>query len=109
MSITRRNALTGATAAVAVASLPIAAMATTEPDAELIALGRRWIEAYGKWIGTEGGDSTLLKRATAIEDRMAEIPAHSPSGALVKLRVAAESLRLMGDLPERSGVPKCAT
>ncbi len=99
MTITRRGAMLGATAAVAVAGVPIAVAAKAE-DAELTALGRQWIDAYGEWIGTEDEDSTLLKRCRSIEDKMAEIPARSGNGALVKLRVAAEHYRLMGDIDD---------
>ena len=95
--LTRRNALMGASAAVAVVSVPTVIQAE---DAELIALGRQWIDAYGEWIGTENANSILLKRVGAIEDRMAEIPVHSPNGALVKLRIAAENLRLMNDIDD---------
>ncbi len=40
----------------------------------------------------------MLKRVCTIEDRMAEIPARSHNGGLVKLRVAAEHYRLMGEI-----------
>lgn len=96
-ALTRRAALVSGIAAIAVVAVPITAQAE---DAELITLGRQWIVAYGEWIGTEDKDGTLLKRAHAIEDRMAEIPARSPNGALVKLRVVAENLRIMGDIDE---------
>ncbi|MCZ6742974.1 MAG: hypothetical protein O7D27_12535 [Alphaproteobacteria bacterium] len=99
MSISRRDALMGATAAVAVAGVPTAVAAQAE-DAELIALGRQWIVAYGEWIGTEDVDSTLLKRVRSIDNRIADIPARSHHGALVKLRVAAEFYRLMGDIDD---------
>ncbi len=99
MSISRRDALMGASAAVAVAGVPTAVAAKAE-DAELIALGRQWIVAYGEWIGTEDVDSTLLKRCRSIVNRIADIPARSHHGALVKLRVAAEYLRLMDDIDD---------
>ncbi len=99
MQISRRDALMGATAAVAVAGVPTAVAAQAE-DAELIALGRQWIVAYGEWIGTEDVDSTLLKRVRSIDNRIADIPARSHHGALVKLRVAAEFYRLMGDIDD---------
>ncbi len=98
MSISRRGALLGASAAVAVAT--VATPAAQAEDAELTALGRQWIEAYAEWIGTEDIDFTLLKRCRSIEYRIAEIPARSHHGALVKLRVAAESYRLMGDIDD---------
>ena len=118
MNITRRDALLGATAAAVVtgaAVVPLAIKAAGvkvalagDPaavqgeDAELIALGRQWIDAYGKWIGTEDDDSTLLKRCHSIENRIADIPARSHHGALVKLRVVAEFYRLMGDIDDSS-------
>ncbi len=100
-AISRRGALLGATAAVAVAGVPTAVAAKAE-DAELTALGRQWIVAYAAWLQCHDDDENtiLLKRANAIEDRMVEMPVHSPDGALVKLRVAAEHLRLMGDIGE---------
>ena len=96
-AITRRGAMLGATAAVVVAGVPTAVAAQAE-DAELTALGRQWIDAYGEWIGAEDEDSTLLKRCRSIENRIADIPARSHHGALVKLRVVAELYRLMGDI-----------
>ena len=95
--VTRRTALKGASAAIAVVGMPTPAQAE---DAELIALGRQWIDAYGGWIGTEDEDSTLMKRCHVIEDRIADIPARSHHGALVKLRVAAEYLRLMDEIDD---------
>ena len=46
--------------------------------------------------------STFLSaaRTRTIENRIADIPARSHYGALVKLRVAAESYRLMGDIDD---------
>ncbi len=102
MSISRRGALLGASAAVAVAGVPRAALGKTEVDAELIELGLQWIDAYGKWIGTEDRDSTLMKRCRSIENRIVDIPARSHHGALVKLRLAAEFYRLMGDIDDSS-------
>ena len=103
MQISRRDALLGASAAVAVAGVPTAvaaqaALVGEAEDAELIALGQQWIDAYGEWIGTEDEDSTLLKRCRSIENRIADIPARSHHGALVKLRVVVEFYRLMGDI-----------
>ncbi len=96
MQITRRNALLGASAAVAVAGVPGAVQGE---DAELIALGQQWLATYGKWLLETGVEkSGLLEQACALEDRMAEIPACSHDGAIVKLRVAAEHYRLMGDV-----------
>ncbi len=96
-AITRRNALVGAGAVVAVAGVPLGAQAD---DVELIALGRQWRELYAEWLQChcDEENTVLLKRVCAIEDRMAEIPARSGNGALVKLRVAAEHLRLMGEI-----------
>ena len=107
MSISRRDALLGATAAVVVTGATVAplavkaALATTEPDAELIALGQQWRETYTAWLqccGDEEKNSALGKRAFALEGQIAGMPAHSPSGALVKLRVAAEHFRVMGEI-----------
>ncbi len=84
-----------------VAGAPVAVAAPAE-DAELTALGRQWIEAYGEWIGAEDDDSTLLKRCRSIENRIADTPARSHRGALVKLRVVAEYYRLMGDIDDSS-------
>ena len=98
-AITRRGAMLGASAAVAVAGVPTAVAAQAE-DAELSVLGRQWIDAYGEWLGTEDEDSTLLKRCRSIENRIADIPARSHHGALVKLRVVAELYRLMGDIDD---------
>jgi hypothetical protein len=55
---------------------------------------------YVAWLQCHDDEenTVLMKRVHAIEDRMAEVPAHSPNGALVKLRVAAEHLRLMDDI-----------
>ncbi len=100
-AITRRGAMLGATAAVAVAGVPTAVAAQAD-DAELTALGRQWIEAYAEWIGTEDIDFTLLKRCRSIENRIVDIPARSHHGALVKLRVVAEFYRLMGDIDDSS-------
>ena len=104
MQISRRNVLaTGAaaiTTAAITAPLAIKAVAAQGCDAELTALGRQWIDAYGEWIGTEDEDSTLLKRCRSIENRIADIPARSHHGALVKLRVVAELYRLMGDIDD---------
>ena len=100
MQISRRDAFMGASAAVAVAGVPLAALGKTEVDAELIELGRQWIDAYGKWIGTEDRDSTFMKRCRSIENSIVDIPARSHHGALVKLRVVAEYLRLMGDIDD---------
>ncbi len=100
MSISRRGALLGAGAAVA--GVPTVAMGKTEVDAELIELGRQWIDVYGKRIGTEDVDLTLMKRCRSIENRIADIPARSYHGALVKLRVVAEFYRLMGDIDDSS-------
>ena len=96
MSISRRSALVGAGAAV-VAGVPGAVQGD---DAELIALGRQWLERYGQWLRypISDEDPGMLKRVCAIQDQIAEIPARSPNGALVKLRVAAEHLRLMGEI-----------
>ncbi len=99
MTISRRDALMGAGAAAVVAGVPGAVQGE---DAELAALGRQWIDAYGKWIGTKDDDSTLLKRCNSIENRIADIPARSRHGALVKLRVVAEFYRLMGDIDDSS-------
>ncbi len=99
MQITRRGAMLGASAAAVVAGVPGAVQGE---DAELTALGRQWIEAYGEWIGTEDDDSTLLKQCRSIENRIADIPARSYHGALVKLRVVAEFYRLMGDIDDSS-------
>ena len=90
----------GASAAAAVAGVPTVAMGKTEVDAELIELGRQWIDVYGKRIGTEDVDLTLMKRCRSIENRIADIPARSHHGALVKLRLAAEFYRLMGDIDD---------
>ena len=97
MSISRRGALLGAGAAAAVAGVPGAVLAQ---DAELIALGRQWRESYFEWLRCphEEEKSGMLKRVCSIEDRMAEIPADSREGALVKLRAAAEHYWLMGDI-----------
>ncbi len=99
MSISRRDALLGASAAVAVAGVPTA-VAAQACDTELVALGQQWRELYIEWLRcpVEEENTVLLKRVHAIEDRMEEIPARSPNGALVKLRVAAEHYRLMGDI-----------
>ena len=74
--ITRRAMLTTAAAAVATgaATAPLAAQAE---DTELIALGQQWRELYGEWLRcqVEEENTTLLKRVSAIEDRMTEIPA----------------------------------
>ncbi len=110
MSISRRTALaTGATAVVTdAATAPLATKAALAgvpgtaqgEDAELIALGRQWRESYGKWMRCrcEEENTVLLRRVCSIEDRMAEIPARSRNGALVKLRAAAENYRLMGEI-----------
>ncbi len=110
MSISRRDALATTAAAITTAAIaaPIAITATgaqaapavQADDAELIALGQRWIHAYGEWIGTEDDDATLLKRCRSIENRILEIPARSHHGARVKLRVVAEFYRLMGDIDD---------
>ncbi|MCZ6741041.1 MAG: hypothetical protein O7D27_02645 [Alphaproteobacteria bacterium] len=94
--ITRRAVLASA-GAVAVAGVPGAVLGE---DAELVTLGRQWLATYGKWLRPTCGskESGLLKKVCAIEDRMADIPARSHDGALVKLRVAAEHYRLMGDI-----------
>ena len=95
MQISRRDALMGAGAAAAVAGVPGAVQGE---DAELVALGRQWLVTYSKWLRETGEEkSGSLKQACALEDRIAEIPACSQDGALVKLRVAAEHYRLMGE------------
>ena len=98
--LSRRAVLRGSGAAVAVAT--VAVPAVQAEDAELITLGRQWIVAYGEWIGTfnEDKDSTLLNRCCSIEDEIADIPARSHHGVLVKLRVVAEHYRLMGDIDD---------
>ena len=97
MTISRRSALIGASAAVVVAGV---SGAVQGEDAELITLGRQWLATYGKWLRPTCGskESGLLKKVCAIEDLMADIPARSHDGALVKLRVAVEHYRLMGDI-----------
>ena len=107
-NISRRTALATGAAAITTgaiaAPLAIKAAGVKEAlagDTELIALGQQWVEVYTAWLqcnDDDDRDTVLMKRAIALEGRIAEIPSHSPSGALVKLRVVAENLRLMGEL-----------
>ena len=103
-AITRRGAILGTAATVAVVGVPTTVQAE---DAELIALGQQWQEAYGEWmrackavqIAYDAGEPDRRVRelekasdpsfecACALKDRIAEIPARSVNGALVKLRI----------------------
>ena len=99
-AITAPLAIKAASVQAALADVPTAVAAQVS-DAELIALGQQWQEAYAEWLQREDDeDGTLLKRACTIEDKMKDIPTRSPNGALVKLRVAAEHYRLMGDIDD---------
>ena len=121
-NITRRTALTGATAAVAAVGVPTLVTAQ-DSDAELIALGQQWQEAYGEWIRAcdlvsvafDSGepDCRLLKlekatdpffdRQWRLRDRIGEIPARSINGALVKLRIVVAQGWVMGENDDTYG------
>ena len=108
MSISRRDALVGASAAVAVAGVPMAALGKTEVDAELIELGRQWQEAYDNWDAAQReGESVeetkameshaddLCEIAWDLQDKIAKVPAFSIEGILIKLRIVGTDRQLM--------------
>ncbi len=120
MQISRRNALVGAGAAMAVAGVP---GTVRGQDAELVALGRQWQQTYAEWmrvcarveIAYDAGESSRRVRelevasetpfecAWALKNRIAEIPAHSLDGALVKLRVVVAQDWITGEINDPFG------
>ncbi len=91
MSISRRSALLGATAAAAVAGVPIAAIAET--DNELIALERQWL-AWRDYCHSHPDKSDeacnpLFARLQEIEERIYATPARTARGVTIKLRLWA--------------------
>jgi hypothetical protein len=82
--ISRRTALATGAAAITTGAIaaPMAMQAAgvkeaLAGDTELTALGQQWVEAYTAWLQCHDEDENtiLLKRASAIEDRMVEMPA----------------------------------
>ena len=93
MSISRRDALRGATAAAVTAGVPIAAMAEAETDHELIALERQWL-AWRDYCHSYPDDSDearnpLFARLEEIEERIYATPARTARGVTTKLRLWA--------------------
>ncbi len=115
MSISRRGALLGASAAVAVAGVPTAVQANSKAvrpggacDDLVLALGKRWREAYDNWLAApREGESDeeframddhardLGEIAWKLEAKIAKVPAFSIEGILVKLRIAGTHHQLM--------------
>ncbi len=113
-AVTRRDALRGAAAVAATGAVPVAATAKSEPDAELIALGQQWQEANDEWLRAcdaveiayaagepsrrvrdlEKVSDVPFERAWALKDQIAEIPARSANGAVVKLRIVVAQNRI---------------
>lgn len=87
---TRRDLLTGAAAIVAVPLLPIAASAATSADAALFALveRRQFYRAACDNDEDEARIGALGDRIQELEDEMAERPAATIAGIVVKLRIA---------------------
>ena len=113
--ISRRDALVGAGAAVAVAGVPIAVAAKAAParpggacDDLLLALGKRWREAYENFeAAPREGESVeetkamekhvddLGEIAWDLEAEIAKVPAFSIEGVLIKLRIVGRDRQLM--------------
>ena len=85
MSITRRNALTGATAAVAVAAIPVTVQAN---DAHIAALYADWREAESIWLKANRiADNTHMD---ALRSR-GEFPVEGDYASEVELEAARDS------------------
>ena len=70
MQITRRDALTGATAAVAVATVPTIVVATTKPEDPVLVLKREWDARWDEYVSeTDDSDEVL----DPLHDRLGEI------------------------------------
>ncbi len=94
MSITRRNALTGATAAVAVAGVPMAALGKqTDPVAVLV----RKSEAYEEWLETMAGTvpeeefNALCEVGSNMQREICDTPATSIEAIRGKAQIAWEN------------------
>ena len=88
MTISRRGALIGATAAAVVAGVPGA----VQGDEPLLAMEREWL-AQRDYIHRFPHESDaeiepLYERQDALEKKIMETPAHSFAGIAVKLRLA---------------------
>ncbi len=89
MRISRRDALTGATAAVAVAAVPTIVVATTKPEDPVLVLKREWDARWDEYVSeTDDSDEVL----DPLHDRLGEItyqilqtPATTIEGVAVKL------------------------
>ena len=89
MQISRRNALMGASAAVAVASVPMAVQAV-EP---ILGMEREWL-AFREYVHSYHDRSDealdpLNDRLNVMEAEIYETPAATPAGVAVKLRLWA--------------------
>ncbi len=94
-AITRRNALVGASAAVAVVGVPTLAAEASEP---LVALERQML-ARGAFLDNhsardEAQSEAVFKEWSALQDQIAETPATTVEGLAVKLRLIAEDSML---------------
>ena len=89
MRISRRTALTGATAAVAATIVPTAAVATTEPEDPVLVLKREWEARYNLIPSDPDASDEYLepfyRRVDEIEDRILQTPATTSAGVVVKL------------------------
>ena len=88
MRISRRAALAGATAAVAVAAIPAAQAAT---DETLLRMEQEWLafRDYANNYPDESDEARgpLYARLQEMEDRIFATPAQTPGGIAVKLRL----------------------
>ncbi len=93
MQISRRDALVGASAAVAVAGVPVAVEAKAAIAEPLLALEQRWL-ALGTaldngHIADKGRWEASYQQWSAIQERIAQTPATTVHGLAVKLRLIA--------------------
>ena len=89
-TITRRTALKGGAATVAIAAVPT--MAVADDDAELLRLEADWWQARAAHhaadeLGDPAGYEATWERWRDVEKRMRETPANTPVGIAAKLRI----------------------
>ena len=90
----RREILGRLTVASAVGALAVPAIphGAAHPDAELLAAWEAWLGAFRDYRADRISDETFDAALGRIEQLLITMPAHTPEGAVVKLKVAFHDL-----------------
>ena len=95
MTSTNRREILGRLAVASAASAlaaPTLAQSTAHPDAELLAAWEEWLAAYRGCYAGRISDETYEAAMERIDALLLTLPAHTPAGIAVKLKVAFHDL-----------------